>query len=1047
VQENALSQADAALAACPPERRGWEWRRLRYVVDQGRGRDLDIGERVECLAIGPASQFVVTGGRDGVARVWDVQQEKVTHSFKLPGANAYITALAVAPSGEQIVIGASSGPGYLQLWDLKTGQARVLSDQQGHTAAVLHATFTRDGQQLLTSSRDGTAKLWNLASGRPEVTYLGHSRMVWSAAFSPDESHLATASEDGTVRLWNTKSGQELTSAERGQRLPFTGHRGPVYAVTFLPSEAGEANALVPGVSYVASAGYDKRILLWKPSELVPFDYRKLLADEEVATTPAIELAGHTAAVRDLALSPDGTRLLSASADHTLRTWYAREEDVGYAIIQRGTLDKELRGHDGPVQAASFWQASSDRLVSAGYDGKVRFWSIGSYHEERPIPGLVLRGHLDAVLAARFSHDGQSIVTASPDRTAKKWSVAEGLEQLTFREGHAYLTSKASFFADQKRLLTAAVDGTVRVWNIDKGAELLKLTGTGYRSAAALSPDDRWILTGSDQAVPVTRENGQTFAGQAAILWNAETGEQVHVLAGHKAPVTAVAFSGDNQLAFTGDDNGVGNLWQPATGKHIARLDYHLGSISAAAFAPDGKTLLTASSDKTVCQWNLSDLAKVAPLLDKALKHPTAVTSLALAPDGEQVLTGCEDGELRLWKRSNGELAWIGQPVALDDERIADREPPRGDVNAVAISPDGRLALAVDSVQHIVRLFDMQTGRESLGTSLEGEVDHFLRLRRRDAIAWSAAFSPDGKSVVTVGGDEARLWDLQGTELANFGPHRPVIYADFSPDDAFVISSGWDQTARIWNAEDGRPVMTLSAQTAGELGGHTGAINSAVYAPDGKQVLTASEDGTVRLWDVVTMKVLRVYRGHTGGVTRALYLADGQRFVTASRDGTAALWSIDNAEKPLQRFTGHTAAVLDIATSADAKYLLTGGADNTARVWNLATGEALLTLEGHTSEVTAVALFSGDKLRVLTGSADQTAKLWDIDTPLAAPENVQRAAKELLTLKGHTRGVTSVAFSPDGRAALTANRDGVAILWPTAEAPQMPGSPERQASK
>jgi WD40 repeat protein len=500
-------------------------------------------------------------------------------------------------------------------------------------------------------------------------------------------------------------------------------------------------------------------------------------------------------------------------------------------------------------------------------------------------------------------------------------------------------------------------------------------------------------------------------------------------------------------LAFTGDDNGVGNLWQPATGKHIARLDYHLGSISAAAFAPDGKTLLTASSDKTVCQWNLSDLAKVAPLLDKALKHPTAVTSLALAPDGEQVLTGCEDGELRLWKRSNGELAWIGQPVALDDERIADREPPRGDVNAVAISPDGRLALAVDSVQHIVRLFDMQTGRESLGTSLEGEVDHFLRLRRRDAIAWSAAFSPDGKSVVTVGGDEARLWDLQGTELANFGPHRPVIYADFSPDDAFVISSGWDQTARIWNAEDGRPVMTLSAQTAGELGGHTGAINSAVYAPDGKQVLTASEDGTVRLWDVVTMKVLRVYRGHTGGVTRALYLADGQRFVTASRDGTAALWSIDNAEKPLQRFTGHTAAVLDIATSADAKYLLTGGADNTARVWNLATGEALLTLEGHTSEVTAVALFSGDKLRVLTGSADQTAKLWDIDTPLAAPENVQRAAKELLTLKGHTRGVTSVAFSPDGRAALTANRDGVAILWPTAEAPQMPGSPERQASK
>ena len=80
-----------------------------------------------------------------------------------------------------------------------------------------------------------------------------------------------------------------------------------------------------------------------------------------------------------------------------------------------------------------------------------------------------------------------------------------------------------------------------------------------------------------------------------------------------------------------------------------------------------------------------------------------------------------------------------------------------------------------------------------------------------------------------------------------------------------------------------------------------------------------------------------------------------------------------------------------------------------------------------------MAIYAGDKLRVLTGSADQTAKLWDIETPLLTKDGAPRTAKELLTLRGHTRGLTSVQFSPDGEAALTAGRDGVAILWPTHE--------------
>ena len=111
------------------------------------------------------------------------------------------------------------------------------------------------------------------------MTFAGHSWWVWSAAFSPDESQIATASDDGTVRLWNAATGKEWTMPRRPRPLP--GHRGPVYAVAFL-----RATGAATAVPWMASAGYDKRVLLWKPA-LIAFDYKRLLADEEVPLRPS----------------------------------------------------------------------------------------------------------------------------------------------------------------------------------------------------------------------------------------------------------------------------------------------------------------------------------------------------------------------------------------------------------------------------------------------------------------------------------------------------------------------------------------------------------------------------------------------------------------------------------------------------------------------------------------------------------------------------------------------------------------------------------------
>ena len=251
------------------------------------------------------------------------------------------------------------------------------------------------------------------------------------------------------------------------------------------------------------------------------------------------------------------------------------------------------------------------------------------------------------------------------------------------------------------------------------------------------------------------------------------------------------------------------------------------------------------------------------------------------------------------------------------------------------------------------------------------------------------------------------------------------------PDGRQVVTAGWDHSARVWNAHTGESLLTLNDHTAGPLKGHRGPVHCAVFAPDGKRVLTASEDGTIRLWDLGERRVVKVYSPGHDAVMRAVFTADGKRFLAAFRDGSILLSPVDGGSAVVS-LKGHSRPVLDVAFSPDERFLVSGSADTTARVWDIVSGKELLRLVGHSDEVTAVAMTTDQegKLRVVTGSGDRTAKLWDVGSLTSSDGRDSPTAKELLTLKGHSRGVTSVAFSPVDRSLLTAGRDGISILWP-----------------
>ena len=233
----------------------------------------------------------------------------------------------------------------------------------------------------------------------------------------------------------------------------------------------------------------------------------------------------------------------------------------------------------------------------------------------------------------------------------------------------------------------------------------------------------------------------------------------------------------------------------------------------------------------------------------------------------------------------------------------------------------------------------------------------------------------------------------------------------FAPDGTRMLSGSEDGTLRLWDVASGAALLTLT--------GHEGDVWACAFAPDGTQLLSGGEDGTLRLWDAASGAALLTLTGHAGWARACAFAPDGTRLLSGGNDETLRLWDAASGAA-LLTLTNHAGGVLACAFAPDGTQLLSGNLDGTLRLWDAASGAALLTLTGHDSWCRTCAC-APDGTRLLSGGGDGTLRLWDAVSGTA-----------LLTLTGHADRVLACAFAPDSTRLLSGGEDGTLRLWDAA---------------
>ena len=585
---------------------------VEYASDPGR---------VQSVTYSPDGRTIASAGSHKVY-LWDAATGQSRGLLEMPAIERVISdihSVRYSPDGRILAAGGYADDA-IRLWDTATGEQ--LATLQGHTEDITNVAFSPDGRTLASGSYDGTIRLWDVASRRHKQALRAHGKAVTSVTFTPDGKTLVSAGWDGTIRHWNAGTGQ--------------------LKATFAEYWWSESISFSPDGRTFASANWDGKLRLWN------------------AVTGQLKstLDGHTIGVVSIVFHPDSRTFVSGSRDGQIRLWNAATGQLKSTLDGHTTeVSKIVYSPDGGTlvigyyEAVRLWDANTEKLKSTlptrsnwgdslayspdggtlaiANDKVVDFWDAGTGRKR-----ATLTGHANWVRSVVYSPDGGTIASGDADGGLRLWDARSG----TYRAnlvGHTKGVDSISFSPDGRTLASGGYDDdVVRLWNANT-RKMLK-TFRGHPSgvvSVTFSPDGKTLAV----------ENpGKQYFDAKIVLWDVETEKRKATLPiARSCYYSGVSFSPDGTLLAAGGNGGDLLLWDAATGEQLELFAGHGHWIESIAFSPDGATLASGSADGTVLLWDVAPFAPEQRQQDTDVQETQPDTEVQQA----QPNTGIEEYE------------------------------------------------------------------------------------------------------------------------------------------------------------------------------------------------------------------------------------------------------------------------------------------------------------------------------------------------------------------------------------------------------------------
>ncbi len=358
---------------------------------------------------------------------------------------------AVQQEAERLVLERLQRPaGSLDTLDLEVWlRLDCIHILRGHSHWVQDVAIAPDGRTLVSGSKDGTLKLWDLLTGRETMTLHRHTSAVLSVALSPDGQQIISSSRDNTIRIWDRETGRQVRSIE--------GNRGhPIYTIAVSPDgqrlvSASADNNVKPTFDFSLDA-----LLSRLPAETSSplISTLKLLCRTQALRVwnlasgkPEGTLVGYSRGLTALQISPDGELVIAGSRDQTIQIWE----------FKTGKRRSTLLGHIDEIRSVAL-SPDGRNLVSGSRDRTIKIWDLKTGHVLR-----TLRGHAQSVTSVAISPDGQVVISGSRDGTVRIWNFHTG-QHLHTLFGHSDLVRAIAISSDGRTIVSGSRDHTVRVW-------------------------------------------------------------------------------------------------------------------------------------------------------------------------------------------------------------------------------------------------------------------------------------------------------------------------------------------------------------------------------------------------------------------------------------------------------------------------------------------------------------------------------------------------------------------------------------------------------